>query len=464
MDRKKFIESTALGIGGLSLIPIVTAWKIESKKENVDGLTETNKNPEYRSPIHFKPNLPKKKAVGDVMPFYWKGEYHVFYLTNPLGNHDVNWEHCSSTDLLNWKEYPPALKPDKEDPTGPDGGCMFTGCIVEKDGIFYAWYTSWNPKNPKGREFLSLATSKDLITWDKHPEHRIAPDGIHYANHQARDFRDPQIFWNEDKKEYWMHVLATAVGSKKFRFGLLTSKDLIQWEQKPEVNAEGDECPDYFRIGDTHYIHGCRRYCYSENINGPYRSPKLTNEMDLPILHAAKRIWDGERHVWFCGTWHGKVMAIPREIYAGPEGLLYMKPVEEVLSLYRQTVLELSNTSVNENVFEVPEHYMLDCRMKFLPDSTLSLVIGGHYRLTLDSKQGELSLTGPGIDRTRPCPMDIGKSVKIQVFVEGNLIECFVNDQFAQTCIVKNPKTRQLGMNAEASSVDIIKMQVKTHR
>ena len=57
--------------------------------------------PKYRSPIHFKPDLPTKKAVGDVMPFYWKGEYHVFYLTNPLGNDDVNWEHCSTTDLVN---------------------------------------------------------------------------------------------------------------------------------------------------------------------------------------------------------------------------------------------------------------------------------------------------------------------------------------------------------------------------
>ena len=425
---------------------------------------ETNNNPEYRSPIHFKPTLPKKKAVGDVMPFCWKGEYHVFYLTNPLGNNDVNWEHCSSTDLVNWKEYPPALKPDKDDPSGPDGGCMFTGCIVEKDGTFYAWYTSWNRQNPKGREFLSLATSKDLITWEKHPEHMIAPDGVHYASHRMRDFRDPQIFWNEDKKEYWMHVLANVVGSKGFRFGLLTSKDLVKWEQKPAVNGGGDECPDYFKIGDTHYIHSCSRYCYSDNINGPYRYPKLTRELDMPHLRAAKRIWDGRRHLWFCGSWDGIVMAMPREIYAGPGGLLYMKPVKEVLDLYNHTVLELANKPVKETVFEMPAHYMLDCWIKFEPESTLALVVGGHYRLSLEPKQGRLSLTGPGIDRTRPCPMDVAKPVKIQVFAEGNIIECFVNDQFAQTCIVKSPKTRQLGINATGASVEILKIQVKTHQ
>ena len=422
---------------------------------------KANRNREYRSPVHFRPSLPVKKAVGDVMPFYWNGEYHVFYLTNPLGNHDVNWEHCSSSDLVNWKEYPPALEPDKGDSTGPEGGCMFTGCIVEKDGVFYAWYTSWNPENPDGREFLSLATSTDLVMWEKHRGHMIAPDGVHYANHRMRDFRDPQIFWNEDKKEYWMHVLANVPGLQGKVFGLLTSRDLIKWEQKPPIDGGGDECPDYFKIGDIHYIHGARRYWYSYNINGLYRHPDLTYEMDMPCVLAAKRVWDGERHVWFGGWRTGGVMAMPREIYAGLGGLLYMKPAKEVLSVHRHTVLKLANKPVKETVLEVPEHFMLDCQVEFTPDSALALVIGGHYRLSLEPGKSRLSLTGPGIDRTRPCAMEIAAPVKIQVFAEGNLIECFVNDQFAQTCLVESPKTRLLGMNAEGD-VNIIEMQIKT--
>ena len=469
--------------GGDVTVKNVTAWKIKPIRYSKSVL------PKYYDPIHFKPKLPKKKTVGDVMPFFWKNEYHVFYLTNPMGNHDVNWEHCSSTDLVNWKEYPPALKPDHKDPTGPEGGCMFTGCIVEKDGTFYAWYTSWNPKNPKGREFLSLATSKDLIAWAKRPEHMIAPDGVHYANHRMRDFRDPQIFWNEEKKEYWMHVLANAPGKRGRKFGLLTSKDLIKWEQKPPValrNASGDECPDYFKIGDTHYIHGCRQYYYSDKINGPYRHPKLTRELDRPAINAAKRVWDGKRHVWF-GGWSSGVMPTPREVYGGPDGLLYMKPVKEVLAVYRHTALDLADkpkfaqtdsqwkyegtvlktggdnkTSVAS--FDVPDHYLLDCQVKFTPKSSLAIVIGGQYRLHLSPKQGILSLAGPGIKRTRPCPIDTAKPVKIQVFAEGKLIECFINDQFAQTCVVRGPKTRRLAIHAEAGSVEILRMSVKTHK
>ena len=442
--------------GGDLKVKSITAWKMKSIYPKP-----------YSDPIHFKPKLPTKKTVGDVMPFYWKGEYHVFYLTNPMGNNDVNWEHCSSTDLVNWKEYPPALKPDKNDPNGPEGGCMFTGCIVEKDGTFHAWYTSWNPRNPKGREFLSHATSKDLITWKKHPEHMIAPDGIHYANHRMRDFRDPQIFWNEEKKEYWMHLLANeakpAERGPGGKFGLLTSKDLIKWTQKPSVKlaggVRGDECPDYFRIGDTHYIHSCRLYYYSDNINGPYKHPKLMRDLDRPGINAAKRVWDGKRHVWF-GGWSSGIMPVPREVYAGPDGLLYMKPVKEALAVYKNTVLDLSGKPLPKGEVEVPEHYLLDAMVKLAPKSSFTLVLGGQYRMTLAPADGTMSLIGPGFNRTRPCPIDTSKPVKIQVFTEGKLIECFINDQFAQSCVIKSPMSGQLGINAAGGEVEIIKMVI----
>ena len=454
------LYSSLFSKGGDLKVKSFTAWKMKS--------IYPKKKPD---PIHFKPKLPTKKTVGDVMPFYWKGEYHVFYLTNPMGNRDVNWEHCSSTDLVNWKEYPPALKPDKNDPNGPEGECMFTGCIVEKDGVFHAWYTSWNPKNPKGREFLSHATSKDLITWKKHPEHMIAPDGIHYANHRMRDFRDPQIFWNAETKEYWMHVLANSAkpkpGAPKHQFGLLKSKDLVKWTQHDPValeNAVADECPDYFKIGNTHYIHSCRRYCYSDKINGPYKYPKLTNELDRPGINAAKRVWDGKRHVWF-GGWSGGIMPLPREVYAGPSGLLYMKPVDEVVAVYKKTVLDLSGKPAPTDAVEVPRHYMLDARVKLVKDRSFELILGGQYRMTLTPSNGTLSLIGPGFKgRTRPCPIDTSKPVKIQVFTEGKLIECFINDQFAQSCVIRSPMHEQLGINADGAKIETLKILIASEQ
>jgi len=444
----------------------------------------------YHPTIHF---MPSHRAVGDVMPFYWKGEYHVFFLTNPTGNHDVHWEHCVSTDLVHWKQLSPALAPDPTDPTGPEGGCMFTGCVVEKDGLFHAWYTSWNPRNPKGREFLSHATSRDLITWTKHPEHRIAPDGVHFANHHDRDFRDPQIFWNDKAGQYWMHILGNVPGKKGPHFGLLTSKDLVKWKQVGTVEGvPGDECPDYFRIGDTHYIHSCRRYCYSDKLEGPYKYAKLTNELDMPCIIAAKRVWDGKRHVWFGGWRTGGPMAMPREVYAGPDGLLYMKPVDEVINVFQHTVFDLADkpkfTQTGSQwrldgavlqaegsqagslaLFDVPDNYMLDCQVKLATESHFTIAMrrqdatGDAYRLTLLPGKGQLSFVGPGIKRTRPCPVDTSKPVNIQVFVQGRLIECFVNDQFAQTCRAPHYASGKLALSLDGGEAEVVKLLVKKH-
>ena len=42
------------------------------------------------------------RALADTMPFYWNGEYHVFYLSAPGGH--SRWEHIVSRDLVRWRE------------------------------------------------------------------------------------------------------------------------------------------------------------------------------------------------------------------------------------------------------------------------------------------------------------------------------------------------------------------------
>ena len=450
-----------------------------TQPENNDSLESVP----FVSPIHF---IPRKRAVGDVMPFFWNGAYHVFYLTNPTGNVDVHWEHTVSTDLVNWTELPPALSPDHSDPEGPEGCCMFTGCVVAGDDVFHAWYTSWNPKNPKGREFLSHATSRDLVTWTKHPEDMIAPDGMHYADHQDRDFRDPQIFWNEEAKAYWMHIYANVAGSRDGRFGLLTSKDLKTWKQQPAVEGvPGDECPDYFRIGETHYIHSCRGYCYAKNVNGPFEYPALTHELDRPYINAPKRVWDGKRHVWF-GGWAGGPMPAPRQVYAGPNGLLYMKPVDEVIAVFKHTILELTDMpdflgsmlpwqvrggvllldgeeSGSEASFDVPADFMINCRVSLTATSRFTIRLRRDYRLTLLPGEGTLLLEGLDINHRRACPVDISEPIKIQVFVQGSLIECFIDDRFAQTCRAPNHRKGGLGLSVAEGNAEVLILKVKTH-
>jgi sucrose-6-phosphate hydrolase SacC (GH32 family) len=183
------------------------------------------------------------------------------------------------------------------------------------------------------------------------------------------------------------------------------------------------------------------------------------NELDRPGINAAKRVWDGKRHIWF-GGWSGGIMPLPREIYAGPGGLLYMKPASEVVAVYKKHVKDLSGRTAPKTDVEVPRHYMLDAMVKLDPKCVFELVLGGQYRMTLKPDGGTMSLVGPGFNRTRPCPIDASKPVKIQVFTEGKLIECFINDQFAQSCVVKASLADTLKINTTVGKADILKMVI----
>ena len=179
----------------------------------------------YADPIHYRPQV---GVLADTIPFYWKGEYHVFYLHGRVGN--VPWEHIASADLVHWRELPTALVANGA-PDGPDGQHIYTGSVIERNGVFHAFYTGWNQNNPHGREFVMHATSQDLIHWTKHPQDIFGPDGVLYANHKDRDFRDPYVFWNAETKTYSMVLCANSLTGGGP--GMAVSNDLKSWQPAP---------------------------------------------------------------------------------------------------------------------------------------------------------------------------------------------------------------------------------------
>jgi sucrose-6-phosphate hydrolase SacC (GH32 family) len=431
--------------------------------------------PPYDSPIHYRP---KVGVFGDVIPFYWKGEYHIFYLRGGVGK--VPWEHIVSTDLIHWKELPTALVSDGP-PDGPDGGQMFTGSVCEKDGTFHAFYTGHNAAMPAGREFVMHATSLDLIHWTKHPKDIVGPDGVQYATKpHIRDWRDPYVFWNEDTKEYWMVLCANSL--KGGGPGLMVSPDMKKWTPAPALKAPNQECPDLFKIGDTWYLIGGNNYRFSKDLRGVFKDPPVQNVIDAPGIYAGKRMFDGKRHVWTGWIWDctddrdggdmtwGGTQCLPRELYAGPNGQLYQRPVDEVTAVFAKNVLDIREprevgTGV---VFPTPDNYMLECHVQLDPESTLTLNLRrqpdgrGGYNFVMRAKNQEAELNGPGFVWPRRCTLDARKPIKFQAFVQGTIIECFVNDQFAYTCRAYNYPTGALGLKVEGGNATLLDLTVKT--
>jgi hypothetical protein len=441
--------------------------------------------------------------LADTIPFYWKGEYHIFYLR---AIDKVPWEHIVSTDLIHWKELPTALIPDGA-PDSPDGCHMFTGSVIERDGVFHLFYTGWNPANPAARELIMHATSPDLTRWTKHPNEILAPDGIHYPAHHDSDFRDPYVFLNEADGRYWMLFCSGA------HTGLAVSDDLRTWEFQPPIVSDytgmgTPECPDAFQIGDTHYLivsptgtsSTIARYAHA--IRGPYLDP-VSRALDTPILYAAKRLFDGRRHIltgWLrdldpehdTGAFQwGGVQSVPRELYAGPEGQIYSRPVVEAFAPFTRTVLDLARNpepyrqsvrwdygdagligraegGPSQCGFAVPADYLLECRLSLREKAVFTLVMreqeafGAGYRLTINPEGQEAEIAGSGFRFPRRIPLDANRSFIVQAFVLGTTIECFINDAFAFSCRAYDHRSGRLGLNVFGGRVDLYSLTVKT--
>jgi len=451
----------------------------------------------YKSPIHYQPPVGR---MGDTIPFYFNGEYHVFYIRAMA---KMPWAHIVSTDLVHWVDLPTALEPDG-DPMGPHGENIGTGSVIETGGVFHAFFTGWNPRNPEGREVSGHAISTNLIDWIKIPEDICAPDGVNYKNHHDRDFRDPYVFWNEEEQNWWLMIYANDAKSGGTVIGIYTSNDLKTWTPQPPIaNLVGQECPDYFRIGDTHYLIGGFRYHYAHSIRGPYLNPQ-NPFLDTPLIYAAKRMFDGKRHVWTGWfrnlggekddgplEWGGPHQCLPREIYAGPEGELFSRPVDEVTAVFSHTVLDLTSLPPvspsphwtydgtvmtgnaerhgSQQVFDVPANYMMQATMVLDEGAELTVVMreqagsGDGYRLVLRPERGEAEINGPGFSYPRRCIIDVTKPVKIQAFVQGTIIETFINDSYAFSCRAYNYSKGSLGFNVAGGSVGLQEFTVKTH-
>lgn len=262
--------------------------------------------------VFFKPTV---GVIGDTIPYYHDGCYHVFFLRDERDPDAYGigsaWHHISSTDCVHWEDHGEALAKgtmDEYDHTVATG-CVFTG----PDGIHHIFYTGINPylHTPDNHSQVILhATSNDLMTWTKHPEHAWYPDETIYERH---DWRDPFVFAHPETGTYTMLVASRLKDGPVSRRGctaVLTSSDLETWTVAPEPfyapqRYHGHECPDWFQIGDWYYLvfseyttHTATRYVMSRSPEGPWIAP-ANNQFDNRAHYAAKTASDGDRRFLF---------------------------------------------------------------------------------------------------------------------------------------------------------------------
>jgi beta-fructofuranosidase len=284
-----------------------------------------------------------RAPVGDVMPFYDNGVYHLFCLTPPVGSLffperlRTSWRHLRSSDLVHWEELPDALAPGADGELDRDG--VWTGSVVRTQDGYHSFYTGHTLEGDTPQS-VCHATSEDCITWSKDPLNPLSvPDPDLF---EGKDWRDPFVFWNDGERCYWMLVSSrslTLPAASRGVIALQTSVDLKTWTPATVLYetflTHCPECPEIFRLGEK-WVMGYSRftdrrgtvYRFADDPRGPWHSFDAEG-IDGANWYAAKSLTSGdERRLAFgwlpernpvpsadTGNWlWAGDLAVPREL------------------------------------------------------------------------------------------------------------------------------------------------------
>lgn len=200
----------------------------------------TDYNIFYRSPT---------AVIGDVMPYYENGVYHMFYLNDVGASHPIY--RLDTEDFIHYEEKGEAI------PAGGDGDAdamAATGSMEKVGDDYYFFYTGHNSNaNPK-ETILCAKSSGNMDNFVKTDYALTAPAGF-----KKDDFRDPEVQFDGEKFIMYVAAQRESTGSACI-IKLHVSRDLETTEYQGIVYEDVThgfnmlECPDVFQIGDYYYL------------------------------------------------------------------------------------------------------------------------------------------------------------------------------------------------------------------
>ena len=459
---------------------------------------------------------PANAYVGDVIPFFWRGRYHAFYLLSARVGTTVglDWAHVVSDDLVHWQELPLAIA--RGEPGEPDHAGVWTGSVIEKGGTFHIFYTGWVPDSPTPQT-ICHATSEDLVHWRKDPANPILkPDPRWY---DMTDWRDPFVTWNDQASCYWMLITSRRCDTPWPRRGCLalaTSSDLDHWEMHPPLwrpdLAYAPECSDLFCDDGQWtliYSWGQTRLRRAPSLEGPWTAPAI-DSVDGHPFYAAKTLHDGRRRIllgWIAlregetddGRWRwGGRMGLPRELGFDADGNVRTRPVDEVVKAFARLVFspkEANAAATNASAWktegkdvvvdaaegalhlclaDLPATCLVTCRVQFSrmaasgglllrmsegADAGYSLMVEPARQRVVFRRWNEMGRGEPLIDR--PLRVEAGRWVRMQVFMQDTVVEVFLDDRVALSCRMYDRRSGWLGLLAQNGRVRFADLAVR---
>lgn len=450
---------------------------IKQKKKPVLAIPETRFAADFNRPrYHLLPAANWTNETHGLI--HYKGNYHIFNQKNAsaifLGQ--INWGHFSSPDLLHWTEEKPALTPDA--PYDKNG--IWSGCaVIDDSGIPQLIYTAGGDKMGVG---IAFPKDKDLIEWEKYAHNPVIAE--HPAGYTRIDMRD-QYVWKENG--VWYMVIGYGIEDANNPRGALLlykSVDLKKWdfvhllfEGNPKVDASGIfwEMPVFKKMGNKYVLlvnrvphNGVPARC--QYWVGDFKDEKFIPDSPVPRnLEVINRLLSPS----VVETPKGEMVAIsiiPDEIggkatyeqgwahlYSIPrkwrleDGKICQSP-HPVLQQLRESY---KNFPMQKIMQEAPciihrEGHQLEVKATIYPgDATrFGVVIGKnpdnseYSRIYFDIENQELVVDQTRSSLREHIPLNIRKDkyhvnasepVEIHLFIDGSVVEGFINNQDAFT-------------------------------
>lgn len=387
---------------------------------------------------------------------YYDGEYHLFYQHNPYdwnwGN--MTWGHAVSKDLVHWDQLPEVLYPDKL-------GTMFSGSAVVdvnntsgfqkgNEKTIVVFYTA---DSGELGESQCMAYSNDRgRTFKKYEANPILPSKKRF---NTRDERDPKVFWYP-KGKHWVLVLFEGTG-----LSIYNSDNLKEWTYKSHIKGFW-ECPELFELpvdgnrkNKKWIIYGGSGIYMIGDFDGETFVPE-TNKLTYHSgnLYAAQTYNnspDGRRIQIGWGTiaspdmGFNQMMTFPGEFTLQTTGdsiRLFINPVKEIQTLYTEKNWKYENLNISvKNRDEVLKavtgnqlHILAEISSQNSP--LYGLNING-YELIYDTIANNLN--GDFINT-------IDNKLKLEIIVDRNSIEVFINEGRFLKTIPYNSTDKDLGL------------------
>ena len=205
--------------------------------------------PQWRPFYHFSPLKNWTNDPNGLL--YLDGVYHLYNQQNPYENKwgHMSWGHAKSRDLVHWKHYGLAMP---EEVKGNDTTWRFSGSAVwdknntsgfckSDSGCIVAIYTADQPHIKRESQYVAYSNDGGITF-------------INYKNNPVidlhkKDFRDPNVQWDEQLKK-WLMVVALP---HENRVQFYSSPDLKKWNLLSEFGNAGLkngiwECPFFIKL------------------------------------------------------------------------------------------------------------------------------------------------------------------------------------------------------------------------